>query len=92
MTNAQRLKQRRLVYGKAAGLEKGYSQQQVATAVGISQGQYAAYEASGPRARRVPLRRLLRICAFYDVSLGVGFPEYRLTPEEREESMLFAGV
>ena len=58
--------------------DKDLSQRQVAAMLGISQQQYSQYETG---VNELPLRHLVRLAAFYDVSA-----DYLLGRTEKEES------
>lgn len=81
MTHGERLRQRRLQYGHAAGLENGYTAAEIRAVMGVEQCTLSQYETN---TRRVPLARMLALCTFYGVALEKAFPEYR--PSETDKA------
>lgn len=81
MTNGARLKQRRYQYGRAAGLDDGYLQEQIAGVMEITQGHYSRMESDHEHA---PYLRMLALCRFYGCKLAEAFPEYRPTRSEKQ--------
>ena len=85
MTIADRLKQRRLQYGRDAGFEDGYLQEQIAAACGVGQPFYSLCENGY---QRLPMFRMIMLANFYGKPIEEAFPEFRPTPRER----MLAGI
>lgn len=83
MTHIERLKQRRMQKGKEAGLENGYTQEEIASVCGVTQNHYSYCE-SDENNRRLPVDRIQRLAAFYGGSVEEIFPEFRMTRREKE--------
>ncbi len=81
MTHGERLRLRRLQYGRAAELDDGYTQEQIAGVMEVSQGWYSQLEAGEKHA---PYLRMLALCRFYGVKIVEAFPEYRPTRAEKQ--------
>lgn len=80
MTIGQRLKQRRTVLGIRAGNDEGYSQREVADAMGVTQAHYSFLESD---VRRPTLWPMIALAEFYGMSLDAAFPEYKPSARER---------
>ncbi|MEO7104394.1 MAG: helix-turn-helix transcriptional regulator [Gemmatimonadaceae bacterium] len=81
MTNGARLQYNRLKFGRLVGLEHGYTQVEVAEAIGVTQHHYSYCESD---LRRLPPWRMQKLATFYGLSVAEAFPEYKLTKKERE--------
>lgn len=81
MIIADRLKQRRLQYGREAGLEDGYTQEAVAAACEIGQSHYSRCESNN---ERLPFHRIAMLAEFYGKPIAEAFPEFRPTTKERQ--------
>lgn len=87
MTLGTRLRQLRLRMGQAAGLvnsrgePRGYTQEEIADVMGVGQGRYSWYENDD---RRPTLWRIQRLAKFYKMSVAEAFPQFKMTPEEKE--------
>jgi transcriptional regulator with XRE-family HTH domain len=82
MTLGQRLRQRRSQIARERGLDKSYTQEEIATVAGVSQPTYCYAEDDE---RRMAPFRYQRIAEFYGMPMSDCFPEHRLTKREREQ-------
>lgn len=81
MTLGSRIKQRRFQFGVAAGIEGGFTQADLAAAIGVSQGHISKAENDD---LRLPLPRMQRLAALGGMGVPEAFPEWSLTRKERK--------
>lgn len=82
MTLGERMQQRRAQVARERGLDKSYTQEEIAEVAGVSQPTIDLAESNN---RRLAPFRYQRIAEFYGMTLAECFPEHRLTKREREQ-------